>query len=138
MSSHPLSAFDVSAVDSGGTQMAQTLAVVLLFVAVIAMLPWLIRQIQQRHTGATNQSTAASKVVSAVAVGPHQRVVTVEVGPENARTCLVLGVTAQQIHCLHIIPTLTPTPSSSGANFAQAMEQAMPSAALQAKEPLHG
>ena len=39
-------------------------------------------------------------VVSAVAVGPHQRVVTVEVGPEDARTWLVLGVTAQNITCL--------------------------------------
>ncbi|MBY0410619.1 MAG: flagellar biosynthetic protein FliO, partial [Burkholderiaceae bacterium] len=32
------------------------------------------------------------------------RVVTVEVGPENARTCLVLGVTAQHISCLHVLP----------------------------------
>jgi flagellar protein FliO/FliZ len=34
-------------------------------------------------------------------VGPHQRVVTVEVGPEGARTWLVLGVTGQTISCLH-------------------------------------
>jgi flagellar protein FliO/FliZ len=45
-----------------------------------------------------------SKIVSAVAVGPHQRVVTVEVGPEGARTLLVLGVTAQTISCLHSSP----------------------------------
>jgi flagellar protein FliO/FliZ len=31
-------------------------------------------------------------------------VVTVEVGPEGARTWLVLGVTAQSINCLHVMP----------------------------------
>lgn len=45
----------------------------------------------------------ASRVVAAVAVGPQQRVVTVEVGPANARTQLVLGVSAQQITCLHVL-----------------------------------
>jgi flagellar protein FliO/FliZ len=38
-----------------------------------------------------------------VAVGPHQRVVTVEVGPQDARIWLVLGVTQQSIGCLHTI-----------------------------------
>lgn len=42
-----------------------------------------------------------SKVVSAVGLGPNQRVVTVEVGPENRRLLLVLGVSAQGIVCLH-------------------------------------
>jgi flagellar protein FliO/FliZ len=31
-------------------------------------------------------------------------VVTVEVGPEGARTWLVLGVTGQSITCLHTLP----------------------------------
>ena len=47
---------------------------------------------------------SAPRVISAVAVGPHQRVVTVEVGPESARTWLILGVTAQSITCLHNAP----------------------------------
>ena len=40
-------------------------------------------------------------LVSALALGPQQRVVTVEVGPQNARVWLVLGVTQQSIQCLH-------------------------------------
>jgi flagellar protein FliO/FliZ len=46
-----------------------------------------------------------------MAVGPQQRVLTVEVGPENARTWLVLGVTGQTITCLHTLPAL-PTMSA--------------------------
>ena len=73
---------------------------------------------------------AASRVVSAVAVGPQQRVVTVEVGPEHARTWLVLGVTAQQVSCLHVLPVSpVPVPTTAGAgavvaevpSFAQQM-----------------
>ena len=46
---------------------------------------------------------SASKIISAVAVGQHQRVVTVEVGPEGARVWLTLGVTAHTITCLHTV-----------------------------------
>ena len=58
----------------------------------------------------------SSKVISAVAVGPHQRVVTVEVGPEDARVWLTLGVTAQNITCLH---TAAAVPRSVEANRVQ-------------------
>lgn len=86
--------------------MTQTLLVVVLFVAAMAALPWLVRRLQQRNAGrlSTAAGVGASRVLSAVAVGPHQRVVTVEVGPEQQRTVLVLGVTAQQINCLHVLP----------------------------------
>ena len=77
--------------------MTQTLLVVVLFVGAIAMLPWLIKRLQQRHAKGGAALGAHSRVLSAVSVGPHQRVVTVEVGPEHARTSLVLGVTAQQV-----------------------------------------
>lgn len=85
--------------------MTQTLVVVVLFVGAMAMLPWLVRRVQQRRTEASVSSGGTARVLSAVAVGPQQRVVTVEVGPENARTRLVLGVTAQHISCLHVLPT---------------------------------
>ena len=84
--------------------MTQTLLVVILFVGVMAMLPWAVRRLQQRHAIGGLAPGVASKVVSAVAVGPHQKVVTVEVGPEHARTCLVIGVTPQHITCLHVLP----------------------------------
>ena len=48
------------------------------------------------------------QLVSALALGPQQRVMTVEVGPAEARVQLVLGVTAQHITCLysHPVPTV--------------------------------
>lgn len=84
--------------------MLQTLFTVAAFVLLLALLPLGIRWVQAR-AGVRGVSTGVgSKVVSAVAVGPHQRVVTVEVGPPHARVCLVLGVTAQSVACLHTLP----------------------------------
>jgi flagellar protein FliO/FliZ len=83
--------------------MTQTFFSVIAFLALLAMLPLAIRWIQQR-TPRGALASSASSIVSAIAVGPHQRVVTVEVGPEGARTWLVLGVTGQSITCLHSIP----------------------------------
>lgn len=130
--------------------MAQTLAVVVLFLGAVAALPWLVRHLQQRNAGAAAGAGLTSKVVSAVAVGQHQRVVTIEVGPEDSRTWLVLGITAQQINCLYIFPT-TPTvavvptlptaksessTADSGANFAQLMEATV-KPDMQGKEGYH-
>jgi flagellar protein FliO/FliZ len=80
--------------------MTQTLFSVVAFLVLLALVPFGIRWIQRRTPGGAS-ATGASKIISAIAVGPHQRVVTVEVGPEGARTWLVLGVTAQSITCLH-------------------------------------
>lgn len=104
--------------------MSQTLFVVVLFVAGMAALPWLVRRIQQRQAAGGLPAGAASRVLSAVAVGPHQRVVTVEVGPENARTTLVLGVTAQQINCLHVLGPRAAQPLATVATgFAGEMQR---------------
>lgn len=118
--------------------MAQTLVVIVLFIGTVAALPWLVRRIQQRNAGGTMGSGAASRVVSAVAIGPQQRVVTIEVGPEGARTWLVLGITAQQINCLHTLP-IAPLASSvvhSGDDFAQLMVKTV-APDIQGKEANH-
>ncbi|RIX70703.1 flagellar biosynthesis protein FliO, partial [Acidovorax cavernicola] len=52
---------------------------------------------QQRQAMARG-GDVTTRVLSAVAVGAHQRVVTVEVGEGAQKTRLVLGVTAQQIN----------------------------------------
>jgi flagellar protein FliO/FliZ len=107
--------------------MTQTLSVVVLFIAGMACLPWLVRWVQQRKgVSGMSATVAASKVVSAVAIGPQQRVVTVEVGPEHARTLLILGVTAQHVSCLHAIPVASVRTSTaeSPISFAQEMAQA--------------
>ena len=112
--------------------MVQTLLVVVLFVAAMALLPWLVRRVQQRQGRASAAGGAAlpPRVLSAVSVGPQQRVVTVEVGTGAARTCLVLGVTAQHITCLHVLSASVPVAvagadSNAGpAGFSQAMAAA--------------
>lgn len=111
--------------------MTQTLLVVVLFVGAMALLPWAVRRLQQRHSSGALAAGGASRVVSAVAIGPQQRVVTVEVGPENARTWLVLGVTAQQVSCLHVLPMAGKAAEDArgvslpeGPSFAQEMRVA--------------
>ena len=89
--------------------MSQSYISVLVFLGLLACLPMAIKWVKQRGAGGVRELAGHSKIVSAVAVGPHQRVVTVEVGPEGARTLLVLGVTAQTISCLHISPLVAPS-----------------------------
>ena len=82
--------------------MTQTIISVIAFLALLAMLPFGVRWLQRRTPGGAS-AASASRIISAIAVGPHQRVVTVEVGPQSARMWLVLGVTAQSITCLHSV-----------------------------------
>lgn len=88
--------------------MTQSLLTIVAFVGLLACVPMAIRWLKQRS--GQGQLTGADQVtvVSAVAVGPHQRVVTVEVGQQNARVRLTLGVTAQSVTCLHTTPVVTP------------------------------
>lgn len=74
---------------------------VVFFVVLLALVPVALKWVQRRAGGGVLGSAVATRIVSAVGVGPHQRVVTVEVGPEGARVWLTLGVTAQNITCLH-------------------------------------
>jgi len=72
-----------------------------LAIAVLAAIPFGLKWLQRRMGVGAVGGAVSAKVISAVAVGPHQRVVTVEVGPEESRVWLTLGVTAQNITCLH-------------------------------------
>ena len=101
--------------------MTQTLVIVVLFVAAMAALPWLVRRVQLRQAAGGAPGGASSRVLSAVAVGRQQRVVTVEVGPEGARACLVLGVTTQSITCLHVIGSPAHQQGAPAASFAGVM-----------------
>lgn len=108
--------------------MTQTLLLVILFVAVIGTLPWLVRRLQQRRVQMLGSAAAAPRVVGAIAVGPHQRVVTVEIGEPNRSITLVLGVTAQSICCLHTMEAATeaskPATALQTTGFDIAMAQA--------------
>ena len=104
--------------------MTQTLVLVAVFVFLLALAPMAVKWMKQRSASGLPGMNSASRIVSVLAVGPHQRVVTVEVGPEGARVWLTLGVTAQSINCLHTTevaaaaaapPPLTQRQSSVGS-----------------------
>jgi flagellar protein FliO/FliZ len=84
--------------------MTQTIVSVIAFLVLLALLPLGIRWAQRRSLAGSYSAASASRILSALAVGPHQRVVTIEIGPEGDKTCLVLGVTAQNITCLYSLP----------------------------------
>jgi flagellar protein FliO/FliZ len=84
--------------------MTQSYISVILFLAVLACLPWMVKWLQKRNSAHGSVPDGQSKIISAVAVGPHQKVVTLEVGPEGARHWLTLGVTQQNITLLHTDP----------------------------------
>lgn len=84
--------------------MTSSLLSVGLFLALLACLPMAIKWLKQRAGTQAPGGSEQALVISAVAVGPSQRVVTVEVGQEGARVRLTLGVTAQSISCLHSAP----------------------------------
>jgi flagellar protein FliO/FliZ len=88
--------------------MTSSLIPVALFLGLLACLPLAIKWLKQRAGVDTPGGSGQARVVSAVAVGPHQRVVTVEVGQDGARVHLTLGVTAQSITCLHSAPADKP------------------------------
>lgn len=93
--------------------LTQTLISVGLFVVLLALVPVALKWLQRRSLGGMAGVGCASRIISAIAVGPQQRVVTVEVGPEGERTWLTLGVTAQSITCLHSAPVQPIAPRSA-------------------------
>ena len=81
--------------------MTPSLFFMALFVLAIALIPYGIKWLKKRSALGGMGAMDASRLISAVAVGAHQRVVTLEVGPPHARVWLTLGVTASAINCLH-------------------------------------
>jgi len=95
--------------------MSQAWLLVLLFVAVLALIPLSLKWLQRRMGAGGVGAAATIRIISAVGVGPHQRVVTVEVGPQGARTWLTLGVTGQSITCLHTAAATPVAETNAGA-----------------------
>jgi len=77
------------------------LACLALIVGLLAALPHARQWLRQHLARAPQSERERVQVLSAAAVGPQQRIVTVQVHSST----LVLGVTAHNISCLHILPT---------------------------------
>lgn len=101
--------------------MTQSLLTIVVFIALLACVPYAVKWAKQRAMGGLQPSQSQAKFISAVAVGPHQRVVIVEVGPEDARVWLTLGVTAQTIQCLHTAPCASKTALSAPTAGSQSL-----------------
>ena len=86
------------------------------FMLVLACIPWALKWWKVRSGLDSLSDGSNAKIVSALAVGPHQRVVTIEVGPVGGRQRLTLGVTAQSITCLHTSVVIA---ESEPMNFSQ-------------------
>jgi flagellar protein FliO/FliZ len=84
--------------------MSQQLVYIALFLVVVACLPIVTKWLVRRNVLGQGGVGASTKILAVVAVGPHQKVVTLEAGSENERLLLILGVTPQQITCLHSAP----------------------------------
>jgi len=84
--------------------MTQQLLLIGIFLGLLAALPWALRRLKNRIGEGVIPANGQNRFISAVAVGPSQRVVTVEIGPENERVWLTVGVTAQSVTCLHTAP----------------------------------
>ena len=81
------------------------------FALILALIPialWLLKRSPiGRLSGAAPGGPL--RLVAALALGPNQRIVTVEVGAGEDRRWLVLGVSPAGIHALH---TLAPQPEA--------------------------
>ena len=77
-----------------------SLAAWALLVLGLACLPFAVRWLVRRKTWGS-MAPDATRIVASLALGPQQKVVTLEMGSKDARFQLVLGVTPQAITCLH-------------------------------------
>lgn len=93
--------------------MSQQAIYIAAFLVAIACLPWLTKWLVGRNLLGKAATGAGAKIVSVVAVGPTQRVVTLEAGPEHDRLCFVIGVTSQHITCLHRSSVSAASPGQS-------------------------
>ncbi len=109
--------------------MASSGLTVLWFVLIVALIPislWVLKR-SGLASGAVGATAALIKPVSTLNIGPGQRLVTVEVGTGEAKTWLVLGVTASQINALHTLPaqTVPEAPVAATPNFAAILRRSV-------------
>jgi len=100
--------------------MSQSLLPILWFVAILALIPIALWLLKRTPLGVAASAQGGMRVVAALPIAPNQRLLTVEVGQGEDRRWLVLGVTAQQIQTLHVMPPQGDAPAGvAPAPFAQ-------------------
>ncbi len=101
--------------------MSQTLIPILWFIAILAMIPLALWLLKRTPMGGANAS-GQMRVIAALPMSTSQRLITVEVGQGEDRRWLVLGVTAQSISTLHVMPPQAMAEAPQAATpFAQVL-----------------
>lgn len=72
----------------------------LVLLAIVGSMPWLARRVRAAGWRGLKPAEQTTRLVSAVAVGAQQRVVTIEVQQGAQTRCLLLGVTPQSVTLL--------------------------------------
>ena len=104
--------------------MGSTLSIALGFLAVMAVAAWALKR--WRRVAPTGP-LAQARVLHVLGLGPRERVVTVEIdGGAGERCRLVLGVTPQAIHTLHVMQPGARADFASDLRSAEAATAAAP------------
>ncbi len=99
----------------------------LALIAVVAMIPLALWLLKRTPLGATSAGTSM-RTVSALPLGAHQRLVTVEVGTGSDRRWLVLGVTQANISTLWTMEPQADAPAEAHTpqvHFSQLLSRLM-------------
>ena len=83
------------------------------FLFIVALIPLALWLIKRSPMGGAMGAGQLTRVISTTALGPNQRLVTVEVGQGEARQWLVLGITAQTITTVHTLPAQEAPPAAA-------------------------
>lgn len=109
--------------------MGSTLFPILWFVAILAMIPLALWLLKRTPIGGSS-ANGVMRTVAVLPLSPSQRLVTVEVGQGDERRWLVLGVTSQQINCLHTMAPQGEPPGGSAvqqnAAFSKSLSRFLP------------
>lgn len=97
----------------------QTILALLLVLGCIVLVAWLLRRSSSFHSSAGGKL----KIIAAVGLGPRERAVVLQVGDKQ----LLLGVTPQQIHTLHVLdaPLSAENSTAPQGDFASRLRQFM-------------
>lgn len=105
--------------------MLQNAAPAIVLLIVMVGIAWLLQRYRRHLPGAAHRAGPSLQVLGGVALGPQQRVVTLQVGQGEQAVCLVLGVSPGSVTALHQMPlpeapaaSATPGDTPAPAGFA--------------------
>jgi flagellar protein FliO/FliZ len=101
--------------------MLQNAAPALILLLVMMLVAWMLQRYRRHLPGTARHTGPALQVMNTLALGPQQRVVTLQVGQGESGVCLVLGVAPGGITALHTLPL--PAADAGAAADTRAVEQ---------------